>query len=121
LFSALARLQPIRKIKADGNMDNAEKLIWNYNQQGAETPYYPSIPRNTFNINGKKMYFAGEDYKEYAVLAGELAHRQINNAIRAGRLNVNNPTERDIKLIRQIFTRARKEIQQKNINKAKQF
>ena len=123
LFSALARLQPIRKIKADGNMDNAEKLIWNYNQQGAETPYYPSIPRNTFNINGKKMYFAGEDYKEYAVLAGELAHRQINNAIRAGRLNVNNPTERDIKLIKQVFTKSRKIIQMRMVQqrKAKEY
>jgi hypothetical protein len=112
-------LLPVKRV--DSNMDKAELLIWNYNRRNPNEEYYPNIPRNTFTHNGVKMYFAGEDYREFAEQAGQLAHKQINNAIRAGRLNVDNPTDKDIELIRKVFSRARKEIQQKNINKAKQF
>jgi hypothetical protein len=113
MLSDAGRLLPIKRVEADRNMGNAERLIWNYNRRNPDEEYYPSIPRNTFTHNGVKMYFAGDDYREFAVQSGQLAHKQINNAIRAGRLNVENPTEKDIKLIRKIFTRARKETQDK--------
>lgn len=113
MLSDAGRLLPIKRVEADRNMGNAERLIWNYNRRNPDEEYYPNIPRNTFTHNGVKMYFAGDDYRDFAVQSGQLAHKQINNAIRAGRLNVENPTEKDIKLIRKIFTRARKETQDK--------
>ena len=121
MFSPAWRLLPVKRVNVDKNMSNAEWLIWNYNQHNPNAEYYPAIPRNTFTYRGTKMYFAGEDYKDFAVQAGQLAHKQINNAIRARRLNVDNPGERDIELIRKIFSRARKEIQMKMMhdNRAK--
>lgn len=117
VLSPLGRLLPVKRV--DSNMDKAELLIWNYNRRNPNEEYYPNISRNTFTHNGVKMYFAGEDYREFAIQSGQLAHKQINNAIRAGRLNVDNPTDKDIELIRKVFSRARKEIQQKFIQQKK--
>jgi hypothetical protein len=122
LLSAAGRLiLPVKVQTGYSDMDKAETLVWNYNQRNPDEAWYPSIPRNTFTVNKKKLYLAGDDYRDYAVDAGKLAHRQINNAIRAGYLNVNNPGKKDIDLIKKIFTRARKETQQKYIRKAKEF
>lgn len=122
LLSAAGRLiSPVKVQSGVSDMDKAETLVWNYNQRNPDEAWYPSIPRNTFTVNKKKLYLAGDDYRDYAVDSGKLAHRQINNAIRAGYLNVNNPDKKDIDLIKKIFTRARKETQQKYIRKAKEF
>ena len=118
LFSPIGRLLPVKRFEAD-NMDPAERLIWNYNRKNPNSEYYPPLLRNTFTVNKEKLYFAGKDYHDYAVEAGKLAHRQINNAIRAGVINVNNPKESDIEVIKKIFTRARKETQNKFIKRAK--
>ena len=119
MFSDFGRLLPIKRVEADKNMDRAEKLIWNYNIHNPNEEYYPGIPRNTFVVNKQKMYLAGKDYHDFAVDAGKLAHRQLNNAINAGYLNVDNPTEKDIELIKKVFSRARKETRKKYIDKAK--
>ena len=118
-FSPVWRLTSFKRIKADSTADPAEQLIWNYNQRNPNETYYPSLPRNSFTVNGEKYYFTGKTYHDFAVDAGELAHRQIGNAIKAGMLNINKPTEKDIELIKNIFSRARKETQQKYKHKAK--
>jgi hypothetical protein len=121
LLSPVGRLLAIRAFDADDNMDKAEKLIWDYNRKNPDAPWYPDLPAAAFKINGKKVYLAGEDYQNYAIDAGVLAHKQINNAIRAGKLNLRNPDEKDINLVKQIFSRARKETKQKYLRKAKEF
>jgi hypothetical protein len=118
-LSALGRLTSLKRITPDSHMDQAERLIWNYNQKNPDSEYYPSIPQHTFTYEGEQYYLAGKDYHDFAVEAGELAHRQILNAVNAGRLNVANPSEQDIELIKNIFTRARRETRQKYINRAK--
>jgi RNA polymerase sigma factor (sigma-70 family) len=119
MFSDLGRLLPIKRVEADKNMDKVERLIWNYNMRNPNEEYYPGIPRNTFTVNKQKMYLAGQDYHDFAVDAGKLAHKQLNNAVKAGYLNVDKPTEKDIELIKKVFSRARKETRQKYIDKAK--
>lgn len=121
LLSPVGRLLAIRAFDADDNMDKAEKLIWDYNRKNPDAPWYPDLPAAAFKINGKKVYLAGEDYQNYAIDAGVLAHKQINNAIRAGKINLRNPDEKDINLVKQIFSRARKETKQKYLRKAKEF
>jgi hypothetical protein len=118
-LSPAGRILPVKRVEADSNMDQAERLIWNYNQKNPNSEYYPSIPGNTFTVDKQKLYLDGENYTNFAKDAGELAHRQINNAIAAGRLNVNNPSEKDIELIKEIFTKARKKTRAKYISKAK--
>ena len=121
LLSPLGRLLAIKAFDADKNLDAADKLVWNYNKNNFDSPWYPSIPQPTFTENKKRMYFSGEAYHKFAVESGKLAYKQIHNAIKAGRLNVNNPTQKDVELIKKIFTRARKEIRNKHISQAKEI
>lgn len=118
-LSFVGRLLPVKRIAPDENMDEVEKLIWNYNQKNPNDTYYPSIPQTRFVKNGTKMYFTGSNYREFAAAAGKLAHKQMLNAVKAGRLNVDNPDENDIKLIKKIFTRARKEVRERMSANAK--
>ncbi len=120
-LSPVGRLLAIKAFDADDNMDKAEKLIWDYNKKNPENPWYPDLPAAAFKLNGKKVYLAGEDYQNYAIDSGKLAHRQINNAIRAGRLKLRNPDEQDIELVKKIFSRARKETKQKYLRKVKEI
>lgn len=113
----LARLIPLQPISPDSSMNRAERLMWEYNQRHPENEFWPSVPAYYFSRDGKKGYFTGNDYQEFARESGQLALKQINNAFRHGLLNDKNPTERDIKLIRKIFSRARKEIREKMIRK----
>ena len=106
----LMRLVPIQSVAPDENMNKAERLIWQYNQDHPDAEYYPNVPAFYFQRDGKKLYMTGEDYQEFSRKAGELALKQINNAFRHGLLNESKPTEKDIALIKKIFTHARKEI-----------
>ena len=96
---------PIARRKATID-DPVEQLIWNYNKT-AETPYWPSLPSPYFQVNGKKYEVA--NYDAYAIRAGQLAHKAMLQAVKQRRLNVSNPTQRDIDLLRKVFTAARKQ------------
>ena len=96
---------PIARRKATID-DPVEQLIWNYNKT-AETPYWPSLPSPYFQVNGKKYEVA--NYDAYAIRAGQLAQKAMLQAVKQRRLNVSNPTQRDIDLLRKVFTAARKQ------------
>ena len=115
----LARLIPIRRITPE--KEPVDQLFMNYNNKGDNADeYYPGIPSFRFVRNGEKLYFSGENYAEFARRSGELAHKQINNAFRHGLLHKDNPTKRDIDLIKKIFRRARKQIREE-MYRAKKF
>lgn len=120
-YTALWRILGVQRMDADSSVDQAERLILNYNQKNPDESWYPSIPQPTFKRNGQKYYFSGENYTNFAKDAGALAHKQIKNAISAGRLNVNNPSKADIDLMKKVFTRARKETLDKHIKNAKTY
>ncbi len=100
-------------VKPSPDMDKADLLLWNYNHANPDTAYWPGLPSYTFQRNRERFYFSGEDYADFAAESGKLAHKQINNAIRRGLLNVSKPTNKDIDLIKRIFTRARRETRDK--------
>lgn len=104
-------------IKPAADMEKADLLLWNYNRSNPDKAYWPGLPNYTFERGRERYYFAGEDYTDFAAESGKLAHKQINFAIRRGLLNVNKPTDKDIDLIKRIFTRARKETRDKFIAK----
>lgn len=120
-YTALWRILGVQRMDADSSVDKAERLILNYNQKNPDESWYPSIPQPTFKRDGQKYYFSGENYTNFAKDAGVLAHKQIKNAISAGRLNVNNPSKADIDLMKKVFTRARKETIDRHIQKAKKL
>lgn len=104
----ISRLIPIKYVDPGENVDRAEALMMRYNHTHPEAEYYPGIPAYYFQRDGQKLYMEGKNYDEFQKRAGELAHKQINNAFRHGLLNEQKPTEKDIKLIKSIFTKARK-------------
>lgn len=116
-LSVLGRVATVKSY--DAEVDKADQLILNYNHKNPDSQYYPMIPSNTFTVYGKKMYLSGEAYRDYAMESGKLALKQIHNGIRGGYLDVNNPDEQDIKLIKSIFARARKEMRKKYLKRAK--
>ena len=99
---------PVNPVNPDKNMDDAERLIWNYNRKMPDKPYYPDVPDYYFRRNGKTLYFSGEDYQEFARESGQMAHKRILGAIRSGRLRVENPGTADIILIRKFYQDCRK-------------
>lgn len=107
------RLIPVKYIDPDQNMTRAEKLIMRYNQQHPDEPYYPGIPAYYFQRNGQKFYMEGANYQEFQKRAGALALRQLENAFRHRVLNADRPTARDIKIIKGVFTKARKIVRDK--------
>ena len=106
----LARLIPIKYVDPGENVNRAERLMMRYNQAHPNDEYYPGIPAYYFQRDGQKLYMEGANYDEFQKRSGELAHKQIENAFRHGLLNASNPSEKDIKLIKKIFTRARKNV-----------
>jgi hypothetical protein len=111
-FLYIGRLagQYVKNIDED---DKVKKLILTYNLKvNPDEPYWPDIPKNTFTYKGEKCYFGNQDYHDFCVESGKLAKKQLDNAVRRRLLNINNPTEKDIKLIKQVFTRARKEVKE---------
>lgn len=110
---SLARLLPTQRITPADNMNQAEQLMWNWNNNNPGKEYYPDVPAYYFQRNKKKYYFARDDYQQFVRESGQLALRQINNAFRHGLLNMNNPKERDIKLIKSIFAKSRQLVRDK--------
>jgi RNA polymerase sigma factor (sigma-70 family) len=109
--------QYVKNIDED---DKVKKLILTYNlKSNPDEPYWPDIPRNTFSYQNEKYYFGNKDYHDFCVESGKLAKKQLDNAVRHGLLNVNNPTDADIKLIKKVFTRARKEVKTQFIRKGR--
>lgn len=109
----LRRLVPIQQIEPEQHMNPAERLILNWNSLHPGQEYYPDVPQNSFERNGKRLYFGNDDYYIFSRESGQLALKQIRNAFRHGLLNERQPGAKDIELIKKIFTRARKEVREK--------
>lgn len=106
----MMRLIPIKSVSPDDNMNRAERLMWKYNMTHPGEEYYPDVPAYYFQRDGQKLYTTGKYWDEFAQKSGQLALKQINNAFKHGLLNERKPTEKDIELIKKIFSRARKEV-----------
>lgn len=115
----MSRILALNPQSPDDNMGQVDRLLFNYAKKNPETAFYPDVPSYFFRHKGKMIYFTGDNYNQYAKESGQIANRQIQNAIRHGLLNVNNPTNEDIKIIRGIFQRARSEVKARLIKENK--
>lgn len=94
------------------NMDEIERLIWDYNKKNPNAQYYPNIPSNIFTYKKKNCYFAGKDYQDFATQSGQLAHKRLKQAVANGEINKSNPTAEDIEEIKKIFKDSRKQVRE---------
>ena len=109
----LMRLLSVQSAAPDRSMDQADRLLWNYNRRNPESAYWPGLPSYYLKQGDRTLYIEGEDYAAFARDAGQLAHKAILSEIRSGSLNVKNPGEEDIKRIKLLFTKARKTAKEK--------
>ena len=109
----LMRLLSVQSAAPDRSMDQADRLLWNYNRRNPESAYWPGLPSYYLKQGNRTLYIEGEDYAAFARDAGQLAHKAILSEIRSGSLNVKNPGEEDIKRIKLLFTKARKTAKEK--------
>ena len=103
------------------DLEAEDQIIANWNLRHPDAAWWPNIPNWKFRMNKQDYYFDTETYPEYARKAGELARKQVKRAIRNGYLNVANPREKDIDLMKKILMRARKETRQKMFSKAREI
>ena len=111
-------ISPMQK-KVVQEDDEIKNMILRYNNANPDSAYWPNIPSNKFKANGENAFFESEDYQEYLIDSGKLAKKQLDNAIRSGALNISNPTEKDMELVKKVFQRARKETRKKFIAKGR--
>lgn len=109
----LMRLLSVQSAAPDRSMDQADRLLWNYNRRNPESAYWPGLPSYYLKQGNRTLYIEGEDYAAFARDAGQLAHKAILSEIRSGSLNVKNPGEEDIKRIKTLFTKARQTAKEK--------
>ena len=109
----LMRLLSVQSAAPDRAMDQADRLLWDYNRRNPETAYWPGLPAYYLKQGNRTLYIEGEDYAAFARDAGRLAHKAILSEIRAGRLNVKKPGDEDIKRIKSLFTKARQTAREK--------
>ena len=107
------RLLSVQSAAPDRAMDQADRLLWDYNRRNPETAYWPGLPAYYLKQGNRTLYIEGEDYAAFARDAGRLAHKAILSEIRAGRLNVKKPGDEDIKRIKSLFTKARQTAREK--------
>lgn len=109
----LMRLLSVQSAAPDRSMDQADRLLWNYNRRNPESAYWPGLPSYYLKQGNRTLYIEGEDYAAFARDAGQLAHKAILSEIRSGSLNVKNPGEEDVKRIKTLFTKARQTAKEK--------
>ena len=109
----LMRLLSVQSAAPDRSMDQADRLLWNYNRRNPESAYWPGLPSYYLKQGDRTLYIEGEDYAAFARDAGQLAHKAILSEIRSGSLNVKNPGEEDIKRIKLLFAKARQTAKEK--------
>lgn len=88
------------------NIAIGDRLLMNWNSQNPDDEHRPAQPRPYFTINGDKRWMNDREYGQFLELSGRLADFTVQRE--AKRMNIEKPTESDIKVIEKILTRARK-------------
>jgi len=94
----LWRLTMPAYIKHADGLTPAEQVLWNWNMQNPNAPYWPKPGR----LNG---FTTSEAYK-YAKLRGQEAKKRVDRLVLSGRISPSAPTEKDIELLKRSFSKA---------------
>jgi hypothetical protein len=105
--TALSRIFIPARTQPDQRMSRIEQTLTNYNNAltDPEKRWWPDItPIDTMKVHGDKREMNEAQYEQYVKMRGELAWNMLKNTY----TNVNNPSEYDIKRIRNAFNLAGK-------------
>jgi len=92
-------LFPMYRKHTDG-MSGPERVLWNWNQNNPNQPYWPKTGRLT-------GFTSAEGYR-YARERGRYAKHRIERMIESGRINTESPTAKDVEAIKRVFSKAAK-------------
>jgi hypothetical protein len=92
-----------------------EQLIYNWNKQTEGTdknPYNPDDMDKYFEFKGTKYYYNREEWYKVQKVAGLIAKSKLDDKIReradsSDPINIANPSEKDIMLVKELITSGR--------------
>jgi len=87
----------------------ADQVLANWNDQNPEAEFFPVTPSATFRVGRESFHMGPELYNAYLRLAGQTSLRTLSRA----RMNVEQPTQRDLKRIQDAIRFGRKRARQR--------
>ena len=110
---------PVRAQRAI-TMNNIDRMIWNWNRAQTDRQYiwWPINPRNAYKLRprDKDRPMTPEVYDRFQQMRGERAWQLLKNR----RFNFNKPSEREIDIVRKMFSKATKDSKNKIVNELRQ-
>jgi RNA polymerase sigma factor (sigma-70 family) len=101
----IMRLFLTTPLKADEHLQNADRLLLNWNRENPSQSYAPQDPPDTYKKNGKEQKMTGDQYHRFTVASGRIASQILKSTISPAR--VQNPKKEDVDAIRKAFEDAR--------------
>ena len=102
---------PIQTQKAN-NMNNIDRLIWNWNRTvpTSKDEYWVDPVALTFQYHGKNYPLNERQFQQLQQMRGQIAQDMLKNITG---LNFDNPKQRDIDKVKDIFEKANKQVRVK--------
>lgn len=94
-------LSPVTAYEADLATD-VDRMITRWNNMHEDDPYYPNTPNASMTVNGVLYQMTSDEYYEMLKIRGEAARDMMERQ----RWNFDEPTDRDIKRVKDVFKRA---------------
>ncbi len=90
---------------------DGDRALLNWNLLNPDDKEAPEMPDPYYTIDGERHYMTDEQYSDFARISGQLSAARVT----ARNINVSEPAERDIKVIKDSLSRSRREIKRKLI------
>jgi hypothetical protein len=87
-----------------------DRLLLNWNKEHPDDDQYLGEVKPEYTRKGKKYYMTDEQFAQFSRDAGRMAASRVLGAYNRGKLNIDNPTRRDVKILKDIVSSSRKAV-----------
>ena len=95
-------LVPVKTQESD-KATKLDRLILNYNNAHPDAQFYPAPPPRSFKRSDGTLQVPPKLYEQFAQKAGQMSARILENM----QLNADNPSSRDMKILREVISKSR--------------
>jgi hypothetical protein len=88
-----------------------DRMLLKWNEANPGSKYHPSRPNRHYTRDGKTLYMSDDEYHRFASESGQEAFRILGKL----RLNLNDPTEKDIEKVRVTLSKTRAKWRKQNL------
>ena len=117
--NGLSRILVTPSTKTETTLQPADRLLLRWNTLNPTEKYAPQTPGRTYRDpkTGKDVEMSAAQFADYTRRAGSLAKTML--AGKVTERQINNPTEKDVDAIKQVFTDARRTVREQMFGKKK--